>query len=372
MLVGAQLLNVRMLQALGVSLVAMAAISAAVFEFVIKGGVKTVMERGHVTVTKGEEYETTLDVQLRGGGWVDTALTTFEVEAGQQMQIETFSGGKVRLRFLGMYAGRTEGVKVGITLHDPLNLESRLEEVVYPDFVLDTLPASLFAPTVPKRRRVYGFGEQPTGYSGAGQELYGLEEYNMETDTKNVIWKRVAKSQDESLIAGVREAGVRDVVRVGVVQFAERGDARAAWIDQLCEALGQVGRQVLAIGPKVSVNFNSPLKTEPGSEGKESGGERLSGITSLRAADVIDLTEAVMSCSVASPSQNIEEVVDNSDLVVTGLKELEDYQMATLIVQKPLLVIPEEASPLPGFTEGAVVWSEKQNLLPMIQRIVES
>jgi hypothetical protein len=209
MLVGAQFLNVRMLQALGLSLVAMAVISVAIFEFVIKGGVKTVMERGHVTITKGEEYETMLNVQLRGGGWVDTGLATFEAEAGQQMQIEALSGGNVRLRFLGRHAGRTEGVKVGMTLHDPLNLESRLEEVVYEDFVLDTLPASLFTSAVPKQRRVYGFGEQPTGYSGAGQELYGLEEYNRETDTKNVIWKRVAKSPNDVLIAGVREAGVR-------------------------------------------------------------------------------------------------------------------------------------------------------------------
>ena len=364
MLVGAQFLNVRMLQALGVSLVAMAVISVAIFEFVMKGGVTTAMERGHVTITKGEEYETTLSIRLRGGGWVDTGLASFEV--GQQMQVDAFSGGKVRLRFLGKYAGRTEGVKVGMTLHDPLNLESRLEEVVYEDFVLDTLPASLFASAVPRQRRVYGFGDQPTGYTGAGQELYGLEEYNTETDTKNVIWKRVAKSPDSSLIAGVREASVRDVVRVGVVQFAERGEARAAWIDQLCEALGQVGRQVLAFGPKVSVSFSSPGEAEPGER------ERSSGITSLRAADVIDLTQAVMSCSAASPSQDIEEVVANSDLVVTGLKELENYQMAVLIAQKPLLLIPEEASPPPGFTERAVVWSEKQNLLPMIQRIVES
>jgi hypothetical protein len=150
-----------------------------------------------------------------------------------------------------------------------------------------------------------------------------------------------------------------------VVQFADRGESRAAWVDQLCEALGHVGRQVLSFGPKVSVSFSS-LKGEAGEGG------RPFGITSLRAADVIDLTQAVMSCSAASPSQDIEEVVASSDLVVTGLKELENYQMAVVIAQKPLLLIPEEASPPPGFTERAVVWSESQNLLPMIQRIVES
>ncbi len=364
-----------MMQVLGICLVAMAVISVAIFEFVIRGGIKTAMESGHVTTTKGEEYETFLTIQHRGTSWIDTSLTTFKVEASQQIQIEALWGGKMKLRFPGKYAGRTEGVKLGITLTDPLNLKKRLVEVVHSDFVLDTLPVSLFASTVPKQRRVYGLGEQPSGYSGPGQELYGLEEYNTETDTKNIIWRRVAKSTTESLIASVREASVRDVVRVGVVQFAERGEGRGAWIDQLCEALGRVGREVLAMGPSVTINFNSPRKTDASREGKEPKAEeeRLSGTTFLRASDVIDLAEAVMSCSVASPSRDIEEVVANSDLVVTGLKELEDPEMAMLIAQKPLLVIPEEAIPSPRFTERAVIWSEKQSLLlPMIQRIVES
>ncbi|HUI00911.1 MAG TPA: hypothetical protein VLU99_03675 [Nitrososphaerales archaeon] len=370
MLVAAQLSSVRMIQALGICLVAMAVISVAIFEFVVKGGVKTTMESGHVTTAKGEVYETLLTIKYRGTGWIDTGLTTFKVEAGHQMQVEPLSGSEVRLRFLGKYAGRTEGVKLGMTLTDPLNLENRLDEVVHHDFVLDTLPASLFASTVPKQRRVYGFGEHPTGYSGAGQELYGLEEYNTETDTKNIIWKRVAKSPNESLIASVREASVRDVVRVGVVQFAERGEARGGWIDQLCEALGQVGREVLAMGPGVIINFSSPPEMEAGAEKKE---EPSSGMTILSAADGIDLTEAVMSCSVASPSRAIVEVVANSDLVVTGLKELEDSEMAMLIAQRPMLVIPEEAFPSTRFLERAVIWSDKQSLLlPMIQRIVES
>lgn len=365
----AQLSNVRLMQALGICLVAMAVISVAIFEFLMRGGIKTAIESRHVTTMKGEEYEAFLTIDYRGTGWIDNSLLTFKAELSRQMQVEALSGGKVRLRFLGKYAGRTEGVRLGITLTDPLNLENKLDEVVHEDFVLDTLPFSLFASQVPKQRRVFGFGEQPTGYSGAGQELYGLEEYNTETDTKSIIWKRVAKSPSELLIASVREASVRDVVRVGVVRFAERGEDSVAWIDQLCEALGQVGREVLAMGPSVSINFNSPRKTDARVERKNAR----PGITFMRASDIVELTEAVMACSVASSSLDIEEVVANSDLVVTGLKELEDQEMAVVIAQKPLLVIPEDASPPPRFMESAVVWTEKQSLiLPMIQRIVES
>ena len=147
--------------------------------------------------------------------------------------------------------GRT-GSRSGYPFTDPLNLLKRLDEVDHSEFVLDTLPASLFASAVPRQRTVFGFGDQPTGYPGAGQELYGLDEYNFEMETKNIIWRRVAKSPDETLIASVREASVRDVVRVGVVQFADRGEDRGAWTDLLCEALGQVGRKSFEMGAEVS------------------------------------------------------------------------------------------------------------------------
>ena len=129
------------------------------------------------------------------------------------------------------------------------------------------------------------------------------------------------------------------------------------------------------MGPGVTINFNSPPETDVGrkrNEREEEPDEQTSKITSLKAVDIVDLTEAVMSCSVASPSREIREVLASSDLVVTGLKELEDMEMGMQIAQRPLLVIPEKALPSRMFTERAVIWSQDQNILPMVQRIVES
>jgi uncharacterized protein (DUF58 family) len=353
---------------LGVSLAVMAVISIVIFEVAIKGGVSVSMESGHVRTIKGEEYDTVLSVVSKGSGWIGSVPTTFKIDTGQLMKIEPLSEGQIRLKFTGKYAGRTEGVKVGISLTDPLKLLKRLDEIVYTAFVLDTLPLSLLATVAPRRLTVFGFGEQPTGYPGPGQELYGLDEYHSTMDTKDIIWKRVAKSPDETLIARVREASVRDVVRVGVVQFVDRGEGRAPWVDMLCEALGQIGREVFEMGASVTLHYNSPKRGRGVAKSEE---ERLLGVAHTRATDVNELAEAVMACSVASASRDIETVIANSDFIVTGLRELEDEKMAMLIAEKPLLLIYEEASPSAAFTEGSVIWTGKENLFPLIRKMLE-
>ncbi len=356
---------------LGISLVVMAVMSVAIFQFAIKGGVSVSMEKGHVRTLKGEEYDTVLSIESRGTDWIGSMPTTFKIETGQLMKIEPLDERRMRLRFLGKYAGRSEGVKVGISLTDPLKLLQRQDQVVYSEFVLDTLPLSLLAPVAPRRLAIFGFGDQPTGYPGPGQELYGLDEYHSSGDTKDIIWKRVAKSPDETLIARVREASVRDVVRVGVVQFAERGEDRAAWVDKLCEALGYIGKEVLEMGATFTVLYHSPPEVVLRDTGKIEE-ERSLGLTQARATDITEVAEAVMSCSVASGSREIATVVSNSDFVITGLRELEDQLIATEIAEKPMLLIyEEEASPPSTFPERSVIYSGRENLSPLVRKMLE-
>ena len=351
-------------------MVVMALLSVVIYEVSIKGGISISMEGGHVRTLKGEEYETVLTVESRGSSWIGSIPTTFKIDTGQLMKIEPMGEGKIKLKFQGKFAGRTEGVRVGLSLTDPLKLMKRLDEIVYADFVLDTLPLSLLAPVAPRRLTVYGFGEQPTGYPGPGQELYGLDEYRGSTDTKDIIWKRVAKSPDERLIMRVREASVRDIVRVGVVQFADRGEERAAWVDSLCEALGQLGAEVFEMGASVIVHYDSP----PSPKRKDSVGlveEQKLGTSHLVASDVDELAEVIMSCSVAPPSREIETVVSESDFIVTGLKELEDERMSDIIAGKPFLLINERATVAPAVTDRSVIWTGKESLFPLIRKVLE-
>jgi len=369
----AELLDMKLLQVLGISLVTMGVISVLIFEFATSGGSLTVSsEGGHVRIMKGEEYETILAVESRGNGWIGSAPTTFGIETGQLMEVEPLSDGmRIRLRFLGKYAGRSQGVKVGISFTDPLKLFKRLDQIVSTELVLDTMPLSLLAPEVQRRLKVIGYGERSTGYAGQGQELYKLDEFSPGY-TKDIVWRRVAKSADEALVARVREANVRDVVRVGVVRFAERGDDdRAAWTDKLCEALGEVGREILETGASPILLYHHGPPGDGGRDDGTSEEERSRGMTRIEAEDIDELAEAVMSCSVASNSRDVESVVADSDLVVTGLRELEDERMAMIIARKPLLLLHEEASPPPAFAERSVIWTGNEDLLPLIRKTLE-
>jgi hypothetical protein len=157
-------------------------------------------------------------------------------------------------------------------------------------------------------------------------------------------------------------------VRVGVVQFAERGDGRVAWVDVLCEALGRVGKEVFEMGGTLTVLYHSPTVGSP--DASKDGG-RSPGPIRARATDVLGLADIVMACSVAPGSRDIEAIVSNSDLVITGLKELEDGQVAMLIAEKPILLIPEAGSPPSTFADRSVVYSGEENLVPLIRKILQ-
>lgn len=354
------MLDVRLMQLLGISLVTMAVISVAIYQLAVKRGSGVSIEGGHVKTFKGEEYETVIGIKSGGSGWIGSVPNSFTIDTGQFTKIEPLEDGKVRVRFLGKYAGRTDGIRVTLSLVDPLRLFTGTDEVVNTEFVLDTLPLSLLAPAVPRRIAVFGFGEKATGFPGPGQELYGLDEYQY-GDTKDIIWKRVAKSPEERLVSRVREANVSDVVTVGVVRFAERSEGRAAWVDLLCEALGYIGKEAFEMGASLVVLYQTPQGEEGGSQ----------SVTRARATDLDELAEVVMSCSVARGSREVDAVVENSDFVITGLKELEDETMAAVVSRRPMLLLYEEASPRTTFPDRSAIYSGRENLLPLVRKMLE-
>ena len=362
-----------MLQVLAAALVAMALISSGIFELATRDGRLSVSsDTRRVRMMKGEETEVVLTVESGVSGWTGASPTSFSVETGQPVKVEHLPDGtRTRLRVFGRYAGRSQGIRVGVSFTDPLRLFQRLDQIVGTQLVMDTMPLSLLAPEVQRRIAVVGYGEQSSGYAGQGQELYKLDDYNPGS-TKDIVWRRVAESSDESLFVRLREASVKDVVRVGVVRFAERTDEeRAPWTDMLCEALGEVGREVLEAGAGVVLLYHQPSPDGDRPRDKRAVPDRLRGMTRTISEDIDQLAEAVMSCSVAQGSLAVESVVDEADLVVTGLRELEDPDLANLLIQKPLLLVHEKSSQVPSLVERSVIWTGKEDLIPLIRKTIE-
>lgn len=356
LLVAGQLLDMRILQALAVSLAAMAVVSVALFRFAVRGGIRVSMEGEGARIFKGEECEASMRVESRATGWIGSVPTSFKIGTAQLLKAEPAQdGGRVRLLFLGRYAGRAEGLDVGISITDPLQILKRSDRVVCGGFRLDTLPLCLAAPLPRRRLTIFGLGDKPTGYPGQGQELYGLDEYRTDAETRDIVWKRVANSPDEALVARVREGNMKESLRVGVVSFAERGDQAPAWTDMLCEALGKVGMEALSLGAGLTLRY------------PKAGGE---GATEALATDVRELADAVMACSAAPPSRDVEGVVAGSDVVVTGLRELHDPEAAAL-ARSTLLLVNEAGPPPPRFADDSVVWTGRESLLMLVARALE-
>ena len=349
------LLNLRLMEILGLSLAVMAVISTGILAFAAERRIAITVEEDHVRIFKGEESAVTVGFESRGSRWVGFRLISCDFGNVQATMTKPEAGDKIGFGFAGKYAARSRGLRVRFAMSDMLGLLQIEDEVVHDDLVLDILPRSLLALMVSRTVPAFGLGERPAGYPGQGQELYGVDYYHPSTDAKDIIWKRVARSPGETLVGRVRESNVKESVRFGVLQLVERkGEDRQRWMDMLCEGLASMGKEVLEMGVRLTVLYRS--------EGS---------LVIKRISNVDELAEAIMSYSTASPSSEIADVVRRSDLVVTGLRELESEGMAGALSRKPVLVISEGASSPMVVGRKSVVYSGRENFLPLLRRVLE-
>lgn len=332
-------------------------ISAGALALAPTGRFDIALKENHVRIFKAEESAVSMGMESRGSSW--TGLRMISCSLGD-VPASTVRAGedKVWLSFAGRYAARSRGLRIRLARSDRLGLLQFESEVTRSDVLLDVLPRSLIALEVSRTVPTAGYGERPARYPGQGQEVYALDYYHPSTDAKDIIWKRVAKSPDEMLVERVREANIKDSLILGVLQLAERGgEDRQKWIDALCEGLASVGKEVIKMGVKMTLIYRS--------EG---------ALVAKRVSDLSELAEAVMDCSMASPSPEVADVVRRSELLVTGLRELDSEMMRTALSARPVLLIPESASPyrLPvSLGKRAVVYSGTDNFLPLLRRVLE-
>lgn len=350
------LLDLRLMEILGLALAVMAVISTGILAFAAERGITTTVEEDHIRIFKGEESAVTVGLESRGSEWTGFRLISCDFGSVQATRTETDERGKIKFSFSGKYAARSRGLRIRFAMSDVLGLLQIEHEVVHDALVLDVLPRSLLTLVVSGTVPALGLGERPAGYPGQGQELYGVDYYHSSTDAKDIIWKMVAKSPGETLVERVRESNVRESVRLGVLQVVERqGEDRQRWMDILCEGLASMGKEVLEMGVKLTVLYRSE-----------------DSLVMKRISDVDELADAIMSYSTSSPSSQIADVIRRSDLVVTGFRELERGGIAGALSTKPTLIISETGSSPMVFGKRSVVYSGRENLLPLLRRVLET
>ncbi len=312
---------------------------------------KPALEENHLKGFKGDTLSTTARLGPRRLGWV--SVRVYSAVAGSEEATVAVQDGMITLPFETRYAGRLRGMRLRLEFSDPLQLFSRVHEISYEDFTLDVLPLSLLRPPSARRYAMLTLGEEPAGAPGRGQELFNIDEYQPFSDTKNIIWKRVAKSADQSLFIRIRESNVPSVIRVGLLD-AVRRDERVGWVDLFCEGVGLLGKELIDLGCRLEVSYGSP-----------------SGLTVCQVSDLQDLAEALLSfSSSASGAQFADQLIDRSDVVVTGLREVEEPEIARTLSRKPSMLIHERASPM-YIGERSVIFSGRESIFPLIARVVE-
>ncbi len=236
---------------------------------------------------------------------------------------------------------------------DPLRLFSRTLELSFDNPVVEVIPLSLAGPTSRISPRIASTGDSPAGSPGQGQEVYGIDSYRGSAQTKDILWKRVARSPSQDLFVRIRESNVPETIRVSVIQTVDRGPNRYPWVDLVCESIGIIGNHLLTMGLTLRLTFSS-------------GGIQTENVSALN-----ELVDSMMNFSGSRPEMdNVRRLAQDTDLVITGLKELENPEVAQLISRKPSLLILEDAEPGLLGTQS-VIFSGRENVVPLILRVIE-
>ncbi len=312
----------------------------------------------HLRGFKGEEFYSTLELFTRNQRWISVEIPSVEAPLGVEVRTDAVSSTKVKLVFRPRFASGYRSLRVNLELRDILGLFARPIELLFSDFTIEALPAALLT-NIPKPRPfLLALGERTAGSKGAGQEFYSIDDYQPFSETKDVLWKRVARNPDERLLIRIRESNIPKKVRIGVLEISDRSPIdRLHWIDLVSEGVGLLGRNLLAARCNLEIlhtSANGAMEEVP--------------ISTLE-----ELADSLIPLSVPHPSAKDLEllrILNEADIVVTGLREIEDMSLSLGVSRKPSLLIDEEASPI-LIGEQSLIFSGTEDIRKLVARAVE-
>jgi hypothetical protein len=169
-------------------------------------------------------------------------------------------------------------------------------------------------------------GENPSGNAGGGQEMFGIAEYQSGLETRDIMWKKAAKMAQEStrLPMRVREGSTKKLVKVGLaVGSSETKVERELVIDKVAEALAQLGKDLLLIGPVLEVVYAIEGSTR-----------------SATAATQTELAELVIGQWIQSDgTTDPRELFGSVDLLILESDSPDEVRLLTETGPTPLLVV---------------------------------
>jgi hypothetical protein len=322
---------------------------------------KVAVEPARLRTLKNEVKTTALTLSSGGSRFFRLQSVSLQAPFGVAADVKQLGLGSAELSLRSSYAGRFDGFRAKVSATDPLGLFSRARELPILQFVVEALPRALLTPTVSLTAVPLASGEIPAGRRGGGQELYSVEEYDSSMDTRDILWKKVARTVDSSIPVRIREANFRKTISIGVAVGWDSEEQRVKQMDLVCESIAQIGRLLVEARVKVEVSLLVQ-------------GKLLKG----RASDLVELAEAVVGIwkkvdeDSNSSRGSLNSLVPASDLLIMNLKEFGNLARLQGGETKPTVIVSElpESQRTPRGTTS-MVFSGREDLRSLVVAVLE-
>ena len=162
---------------------------------------------------KRETRSAVLRVGSLGSSFARVSSVTILNPFGLDCEVGKLERGAAELAFTPRYAGVFRGIRAVVSVTDALGLFTETQEVEL-GVTVEALPRSLLLADMPMLLSSMVQGDVPTGGRGSGQEMYAIESYSPGSDARDMMWKRVARSGDETMLVRVREASAKAAVGI--------------------------------------------------------------------------------------------------------------------------------------------------------------
>jgi uncharacterized protein (DUF58 family) len=300
-------------------------------------------EPHRLRVFKGESAVALLRLDSGRRRWVRTGALSLGEFPGLTSECRVLDPMRFEMLLRPVCAGKFELRTVSLEVTDVTGLFVS-QETLPIEVVVESLPLSLLEPKRVAATSLLAVGENPSGRRGSGQELYAVGPYRPDVDTKDILWRRVARMEDESIPVRVREANIRMSVRIGVALSWTSSKQRAERVDLVLEAVAQMGSLLLSLGTAVEVVF----ALGPSLERKTASNE-------------VELVDSLMALSETSSSAQSTLGSANCDLLVLGPEQLDGLRSRVMGYSPPVVVVSEEvpASILPP---GVAAFTGREDL----------
>jgi hypothetical protein len=349
--------DVRIILALCLALLVTAALSEIILASATTGSISVQFDNPHLVCFKESEVKENFRITFKTRRFVKVRVSSIKAPPGVETLPDETSKDGLRLIFRPKYAGRFKGLSATFEFRDPLELFFKSKQITIDDFVLDCIPESLFKEIRAPHPMALALGEKIGKTHGSGQEFYSIDEYTTGVERKNIFWKKIASMPDERLLVKVRESNIPKFLTIGLIRTAQRSDQELLlWTDRACEGISLLGKNIFSMGCGVVLAFESST-----------------GPNRLQAVDLPELSESVMQLSVGQISdvESTSELLYQSDICVTGLKELKVDLLALAVSRKPCLLIEEDGAQIPR-TIGklSVIFTGKEDVSELVEKVV--